>query len=125
VLNNCLGCHKTETFYPVDPAKVYATTIDAGTAPDDPTKHIAITANAAACGACHTTATAQSHMKQNGAVVIADQFPAGLQYLAPNVLSATPKSSRARPAGPCPSIKQKPASVCHGKGTTADVAVVQ
>ena len=124
VLNNCLGCHKTDTFYPVDPAKVYATSIDASTTPDDPTKHIAITANAAACGSCHTDATAQTHMKQNGAVVIADQFPAGLQYLAPNVLSAAPKYIKGANGATLPQYQTETCGVCHGKGTTADVAVV-
>ena len=124
VLNNCLGCHKTDTFYPVDPAKVYATTIDASSTPDDPTKHIAITANAAACGSCHADTTAQLHMSQNGAVVITDQFPTGLQYLAPNVLSATPKYIKSATGATLSRYQTETCSVCHGKGTTSDVAVV-
>jgi hypothetical protein len=47
-------CHKTDTFYPVDPSTVFATTVDPGQTYsttrfqgyDDPTKHYAITADA-------------------------------------------------------------------------------
>jgi len=124
VLNNCLACHNTDTYYPVDPTKVYATSIDAGSTPSDPTTHIAITANAAACGACHTGVSEQTHMKQNGAVVIADQFPAGLQYQAPNVLSPAAKYIKGPTGATLPQYQTETCTLCHGKGTTADVAVV-
>ncbi len=131
VLNNCLGCHKKDTYYPVDPTKVAATSIDAGAVSntllagaDNPAQHIAITANAGACGSCHVDKTAQTHMKQNGAVVITDQFPAGLQYMAPNVLSASPLYIKDAKGMTKPQYQTETCDVCHGPGTTADVKVV-
>jgi OmcA/MtrC family decaheme c-type cytochrome len=123
-LNNCLGCHQTDTYYPVDPAKVFATSIDAGTAYDDPTQHIAITANAAACGACHVTAAAALHMHQNGAVVITDQLVGGLQFGAPNVPTATMQQIKAADGSTQPQFRTETCTVCHGPGATADVKVV-
>jgi OmcA/MtrC family decaheme c-type cytochrome len=131
VLNNCLGCHKKDTYYPVDPTKVAATSIDAGASSntllsgyDNPAQHVAITANAGACGSCHVDATAQLHMKQNGAVVIADQFPAGLQFMAPNVLSASPLYIKDAKGMTKPQYQTETCDVCHGPGATADTKVV-
>jgi OmcA/MtrC family decaheme c-type cytochrome len=125
-LNNCLGCHKTDTYYPVDPAVVFATSIDAGPSAgyDDPTQHIAITANAAACGACHVDHTAQLHMKQNGAVIITDQFVGGLQFGAPNVLAPTAQYIKAADGSTLPQFQTETCVICHGPGATADVKVV-
>jgi len=124
LLNNCLGCHKTDTYYPVDPAKVFATSIDAGTAYDDPTQHIAITANAAACGACHTDSAASLHMHQNGAVVISDQLVGGLQFGAPNTPAPTVQYIKAADGSTKAQYQTESCSVCHGPGAVADVKVV-
>lgn len=141
-LTNCLGCHKTDTYYPVDPAAVFSTTIDPGQTYsttryqgyDDPTKHYAITANAAACGSCHTTPTAQQHMKQQGAVIMADLIdnsaaPAANQGIlglgfgvANNILPSAPHI-KALDGSTLPQYQTESCLICHGKGATADVAV--
>jgi OmcA/MtrC family decaheme c-type cytochrome len=131
VLNNCLGCHKKDTYYPVDQTQVAATSIDAGASSstllsgyDNPAQHVAITANAGACGSCHVDKTAQTHMKQNGAIVITDQFPAGLQYMAQNVLSGAPLYIKDAKGMTKPQYQTETCDVCHGPGTTADTKVV-
>jgi OmcA/MtrC family decaheme c-type cytochrome len=136
-LNNCLGCHKTDTYYPVDPANVFGTTIDPGqtfsmtllAGYDDPTKHYAITANAAACGSCHVDAAAQTHMKQQGAVVIGDLVTggAGMNGLAAgavNTFVAGAPHIKALDGSTLPQYQTETCSVCHGPGATADVKVV-
>lgn len=142
-LSNCLGCHKTDTYYPVDPTAVFATTVDPGQTYsttrfqgyDDPTKHYAITANAAACGSCHTAATAQTHMKQQGAVVVGDLIdnsaaPAanvgmlGLGYGTANTFVAGAPHIKAIDGSTLPQYRTETCSICHGPGATADVKVV-
>jgi OmcA/MtrC family decaheme c-type cytochrome len=145
-LGNCLGCHKTDTYYPVDPAKVYATSIDnaAGGQPysltpltgsDDPRNHYAISANAAACGSCHTDALAQTHMKQQGSVVVGDlvdnsALPAanvgmlGMGFQHPNTYKAGAPKIKAADGSTLPQYQTETCSVCHGPGATADVKVV-
>lgn len=136
-LGNCLGCHKTDTYYPVDPSKVFATTIDPGQTYsttryqgyDDPTKHYAITANAAACGACHTDALAQNHMKQQGAVVMGDLVTGGtgtngLAFGAVNTFVAGAPHIKATDGSTLPAYQTETCGVCHGPGATADVKVV-
>jgi OmcA/MtrC family decaheme c-type cytochrome len=141
-LTNCLACHKTDTFYPVDPATVFATTVDPGQTYsttrfqgyDDPTKHYAITANAAACGSCHTTPTAQNHMKQQGAVIMADLIdnsakPAanvgilGLGFGTTNNFVSGAPHIKAMDGSTLPQYQTESCGICHGKGATADVAV--
>ncbi len=137
-LGNCLGCHKTDTYFPVDPTKVFGTTIDPGTQPtatrfggyDDPTQHYAITANAAACGSCHADATAQNHMKQQGSVVIGDLISTGgagmngLGFGVPNTFVSGAPHIKALDGSTLPQYQTETCSVCHGPGATADVKVV-
>ncbi len=75
-VNNCEGCHKSNTFYPVDGTKVFATSIVAGdrSNPDD---DIRVTPNLAVCSTCHTTTLAVAHMKQNGGSDTATQLRSG------------------------------------------------
>ncbi len=141
-LTNCLGCHKTDTFYPVDPAAVFSTTIDPGQTYsttrfqgyDDPTQHYAITPNAAACGSCHTTAIAQNHMKQQGAIIVADlidnsaKAPAnvgmlGLGFGTTNTFVNGAPHIKAIDGSTLPQYQTESCGICHGKGATADVAV--
>ena len=138
VLNNCLACHKTDTYYPVDPAAVFGTTMDPGQAYsttryqgyDDPTKHYAITANAAACGACHVDVTAQTHMKQQGAVIVSDLINTGgtgmfgMGYGVPNTFVTGAPHIKAIDGSTLPQYRTETCSVCHGPGATADVKVV-
>ena len=142
-LGNCLGCHKTDTFYPVDPSKVFATTVDPGQTYsttrfqgyDDPTQHYAISANAAACGSCHTTPAAQNHMKQQGAVIMSDLIdnsakPAanvgmlGLGFGTTNTFVSGAPHIKALDGSTLPQYQTESCEICHGKGATADVAVV-
>ena len=137
-LNNCLGCHKTDTYYPVDPAAVFGTSIDPGVPPsatrfqgwDDPTNHYAITANAAACGSCHADQTAQNHMKQQGAVVIGDLISTGgsgingLGFGVPNTFVPGAPHIKALDGSTLPQYQTESCGVCHGPGATADVKVV-
>jgi OmcA/MtrC family decaheme c-type cytochrome len=100
-LNNCEGCHQANTYYPVDPARVIATTVDA----NDPavlTDDVAISPNTAVCSACHVSSTATAHMTQNGG-----DFAAG------KAADGSLISSGVETCG-----------LCHGPGRSADVKVV-
>jgi OmcA/MtrC family decaheme c-type cytochrome len=65
-LNNCEGCHLEDTYYPVDPASVLGTTMDAGADLASPTDDVVTSPNTAVCSACHTSDLAAQHMIQNG-----------------------------------------------------------
>jgi OmcA/MtrC family decaheme c-type cytochrome len=65
-LNNCEGCHKPDTYYPVDPTKVFATSFARGANAASPVDDPAVSANSAICSGCHVTNTAKLHMEQNG-----------------------------------------------------------
>ncbi len=111
-LNNCEGCHKPDTYFPVDGAKYFSTSIfrgaSAATAADD----LAISANVAACSSCHTTTIAKAHMQQNGGVIMPTD--ATSLTTANQIKDAT--GATIAPAETC--------SVCHGAGSTADVKVM-
>ncbi|HKX58557.1 MAG TPA: OmcA/MtrC family decaheme c-type cytochrome [Steroidobacteraceae bacterium] len=97
-LNNCEGCHQPDTYYPVDGAVIQATTFDAGdrtTLADDR----AVSPNASACSACHTSDLAKVHMEQNGG-----DFDAGKTV-----------------EGTIVSEGVETCALCHGPGRTADV----
>ncbi len=137
-LNNCLGCHKTDTYYPVDPATVFGTTIDPGqpysttrfAGYDDPTQHYAITANAAACGSCHVDQVAQNHMHQQGATVVSDIINTGgsgmlgLGYGQANTYVAGAPHIKGVTGATLQQYQTESCGVCHGPGATADVKVV-
>ncbi len=98
-INNCEGCHKADTFYPVDATKVFATSIDAGADRSTPVDDINITPNLAVCGNCHTSALGVAHMKQNGGSDTAVQDSDGT-YLSGSIETC---------------------ALCHGPGKTADI----
>jgi OmcA/MtrC family decaheme c-type cytochrome len=101
-LNNCEGCHKPDTYYPVDPTKAFATSIQFGAARNTPADDLAISPNVAACSTCHVDAIAKAHMEQNGGVVT----PSPIKNAAGQTIA---------PAETC--------QVCHGPGASADVKV--
>jgi len=101
-LNNCEGCHLTNTFYPVDPTKVLGTTFDVGADRSDLTDDVVVSPNTSVCSACHTSALAAEHMEQNGG-----DFSAGK--------SAT---------GALISASVETCQLCHGPGRVADVRVM-
>lgn len=104
-LNNCEGCHNTPaanavaSYYPVDPARVLATTFDAGADRSSTTDDVAWSPNTAVCSACHTSVTAEAHMLQNG----------GSKTLTKNADGTTA-------SGPLETCQ-----LCHGPGRVADV----
>lgn len=100
-LNNCEGCHQANTYYPVDPTRVQATTFDAGSDRASPTDDRAVTPNTAVCSACHTGSQAKLHMEQNGGSFDATKNADG--------------TSNEAAAETC--------STCHGAGRAADVKV--
>ena len=100
-LNNCQGCHRADTYYPVDASRIQATTFDAGdrtTLADDR----AVSPNASACSGCHTEALAREHMQLNGG-----DFNAG------KTVEGTTISTRVETC-----------ALCHGPGRIADVKVM-
>jgi OmcA/MtrC family decaheme c-type cytochrome len=101
-LNNCEGCHLAGTYYPVDPAAVMATTIDAGLDRSSLIDDVAISPNTAVCSSCHLDSLAAEHMKQNGG-----NFLAGKDETGALISSGV-----------------ETCALCHGPGRTADVAVI-
>lgn len=101
-INNCGGCHLDGTYYPVDPAKVMATTIDAGADRSSLLDDVAISPNASVCSSCHTTDLAKNHMLQNGA-----------DFSAMKMEDGTTVSSGVETC-----------TLCHGAGGIADIRKV-
>ncbi len=100
-INNCEGCHKPDTYYPVDPAKVFATSITRGADATSPADDIAHTPNVAICGSCHVSTAARSHMQQNGGSFEATKNADGTSNEA----------------------ALENCAFCHGEGRAADVKV--
>ncbi|MEJ2139149.1 MAG: OmcA/MtrC family decaheme c-type cytochrome [Gammaproteobacteria bacterium] len=100
-LNNCEGCHLPGTYYPVDPAEVFGTTVDV----NDPailTDDVVLSPTVAVCSACHTDTLATEHMDREGGDFAATKAPDGSLV----------------------SSKNEGCVLCHGPGRTADVKVV-
>lgn len=100
-LNNCEGCHRTDTYYPVDTTVVNGPTVDAV----DPalyTDDVAVSANASVCGGCHVGAAAAGHMRLNGADYNAGK-DAGGRLVSSSLETCT---------------------LCHGPGRISDVKEV-
>ena len=105
VLNNCLACHGTDTYYPPDPTSstVLATTTSTyvgGVGGSGPAGQTATTAATAACSACHTLPLEALHMEQNGG----------------SFNAVKDANSHVASAETC--------VICHGQGAVADVKVV-
>jgi OmcA/MtrC family decaheme c-type cytochrome len=97
-IGQCETCHAPDTYYPVDPAKVQATTTNTGSSITSQTDDTGITPNTAVCSACHTTTQATLHMTQNGG-----------------------SFNAAKPAGGIVTSPLETCGVCHGPGKPADV----
>ena len=111
-IEDCDACHVSGTsttngtYYPVDDSVVQGTTTvanDRTTLTDD----VVTSPNAAVCSSCHTDATAQAHMIQNGGNFMATKTATG-------ALVSTVNGA--------PDVET--CSVCHGPGAVADVKVV-
>lgn len=98
-LNNCEGCHLPDTYYPVDPAVILASTVDAGPDRSSLLDDVAISPNSAVCSGCHTSDLAMEHMLQNGG-----DFEAGKSETGAIVSSGS-----------------ETCALCHGPGRSADV----
>lgn len=98
-LNNCEGCHRAGTYYPVDPTAVLATTVDAGADRSTLLDDVAISPNSAVCSSCHTSDLAKNHMVQNGGDFVARKDDTGALISTGN----------------------ETCQLCHGPGATADV----
>lgn len=98
-LKNCEGCHVPDTYYPVDPAQVLATTMDAGADRSTLADDVGISPNTAVCSSCHTDSVAAEHMRQNGG-----DFTAGKNDF-----------------GALISAGSETCALCHGPGRIGDV----
>jgi OmcA/MtrC family decaheme c-type cytochrome len=97
-VSQCESCHAPDTYYPVDPAKVQATTTNTGASITSQADDTGITPNTAVCSACHTDSTAALHMTQNGG-----------------------SFDVAKPANGIVTSPLETCEVCHGAGKPADV----
>ena len=100
-LNNCEGCHLPGTYYPVDPAEVFGTTISA-VDPAILTDDVVLSPNVAVCSACHTDSLAIDHMDREGGDFNATKAPDG------SLVSA----------------ESEGCALCHGPGRSVDVKVI-
>ena len=98
-LKNCEGCHVPNTYYPVDPARVLATTMDAGADRSTLVDDLGISPNTAVCSSCHTDSVAAEHMRQNGG-----DFAAGKNDSGALISSGV-----------------ETCALCHGPGRIGDV----
>jgi OmcA/MtrC family decaheme c-type cytochrome len=101
-LNNCEGCHLEDTYYPVDPAVILATTVDAGLDRSLLADDVAISPNSSVCSSCHTSDLAMTHMMQNGGDFAAGKTETG------ELISAGAETC----------------ALCHGPGRSSDVKEV-
>ncbi len=114
-VSNCIACHTDDGFYPVAiDSGVLSTSINRGAVDTDPTDNNRISPNSATCSVCHSSASAQLHMEQNGGNFDLCQESDG--------------TMRARVDATCPgsmtgAIVQEGCTTCHAKGRIADVAV--
>jgi len=98
-LRNCEGCHLANTYYPVDPSRVLATTMRAGGDRSTLADDVAISPNTSVCSACHTGSLAAEHMRQNGG-----DFGAGKNDSGALISSGV-----------------ETCALCHGPGRVGDV----
>ena len=100
-IGQCETCHEPDTYYPVDPTLVQATTTNTGASITSQTDDTGITPNTAVCSGCHTDSTSALHMTQNGG-----------SFDAP------------KPANGIVTSPLETCAICHGPGRVADVKVM-
>ena len=108
-LNNCEGCHRPNTFYPVDATKVHATSIRANAQFDSPADDYNISPNKAVCASCHNEPLYLEHMRLNGA-----------SFDEANGTGAVVQTVN----GVTTSGGLETCVLCHGPGKTADIRVM-
>jgi len=101
-VENCEGCHRQGSYFPVDPNVVLGTTVDAGANWTSPIDDRVVSPNASVCSACHVSSLAAEHMVQNGG-----------DFNATKAADSTLISSGVETC-----------ELCHGEGRTADVEVM-
>lgn len=101
-VENCEGCHIPGTYFPVDPADVHGTTVDGGADLLSPVDDRVVSPNTSVCSACHVSALAAEHMRQNGG-----------DFDATKAADSTLISSGTETC-----------ELCHGEGRSADVEVM-
>jgi len=99
-IENCLTCHRGETYAVPLAATVLGTTIDTGDDHTSPVDDTVTSPTAAVCASCHDSGGARAHMEQNGASFATTQA--------------------ALDAGEI--VEQ--CATCHGAGRTYDVSEV-
>jgi OmcA/MtrC family decaheme c-type cytochrome len=97
-VSQCESCHTPDTYYPVDPTRVQATTTSTGASITLQGDDSGMTPNTAVCSGCHTDATAALHMTQTGG-----------------------SFSVAKPANGIVLSPLETCGTCHGPGGPADV----
>ncbi len=116
-VSNCTACHVDGGFYPVaTDSGVLASSFDRGAVSTDPTDNTRTSANSAACGVCHSSASAQAHFTQNGGSFDACQETDGTLRERLDFCGPGGNKTGANVAESC--------TVCHAEGRTSDVATV-
>ena len=77
-LSNCNACHVGNSYDLPLASSVLPTTVSTGADHEDPADDLVTTPSAMVCSSCHDKATAQSHMKTNGALFAAPMGEAEL-----------------------------------------------
>jgi OmcA/MtrC family decaheme c-type cytochrome len=116
-VSNCTACHVDGGFYPLAAdSGVLASSFDRGAVSTDPTDNTRTSPNSAACGVCHSSASAQAHFVQNGGSFDACQETDGTLRERLDFCGPGGDKTGANVVESC--------TVCHGEGRTSDVATV-
>lgn len=116
-VSNCLACHTDDGFYPIELGSgILSTSVNRGADSFDLTDNNRQSPNAGTCSVCHSDATAEVHMEQNGASFDACEESDGTLRVRVDACGPGGDKSGA--------IVQESCTVCHDAGRSADVAVM-